>query len=67
MLNERNLYHLKPYTVTVNLIYYDKTQGNLKKIYVSVHKSLLLEKLHKFFEGFPRVAYKLIAYKKSKT
>ena len=31
MLNERNLYHLKPYTVTVNLIYYDETQGNLKK------------------------------------
>ena len=64
MLNERNLYHLKPYTVTVNLIYYDETQGNLKKIYVCVHKSLLLGKLHKFFEGFPRVAYKLIAYKK---
>ena len=35
-----------------------------KKIYVCVHKSLLLGKLHKFFEGFPRVAYKLIAYKK---
>ena len=32
MLNERNLYHLKLFTVTVNLIYYDETQGNLKKI-----------------------------------
>ena len=36
----------------------------ISKKFVCVHKSLFLGKLHKFFEGFRRVAYKQIAYKK---